>query len=259
MAKILFLRILPNQKHRQSLVSQMGGHDMQRILQEKEFLQKAQAAIEAETEEMFQVSNRLNDNLMKAFRLMWRQLFVIWAVVIVLGISVFFVVRKSSPPSHVDTQQLTGLEQPAFNPLIEAVSQAPPSQAALKSRVMLEGEKVREILEQIRKAQLNKDINLFMNAYAPSFPNLSQKKGSVLKTWQQYDYLDLRFHIKDIQQKDAQTIIARVSWDITLQDVQSRKKRNLVKNFTVHFSNCSGKWLLQESLEGIDPRYACKG
>jgi hypothetical protein len=246
-------------QQRQSLARRMGGHDMQRILQEKEFLQKAQAALEAETEEMYQVSNRLNDNLVKAFRLMWRQLFFIWAVVIVLGVSFFFGLRTSSLPGYVDTQALTTLEQPPLNLPLDALPQGSPPQTSRESKTMLEGEKVREILEQIRQAQLTKDINLFLKAYAPSFPNLNQKKGSVLKTWQQYDYLDLRFQVENIHQKDAHTIVARVTWDITLREVRSRKKRTVVKNFTVHFSNSSGKWLLQELIEGIDPRYARQG
>jgi hypothetical protein len=246
-------------QQRQSMVRRMGGHDMQRILQEKEFLQKAQAALEAETEEMYQVSTRLNDNLVKAFRLMWRQLFFIWAVVIVLGVSFFFGLRTASLPARVNTQPSTGLEQPPLNPLNAAIPQASPIQATLEPRVVLEGEKVREILEQIRQAQLTKDINLFLKAYAPSFPNLNQKKGSVLKTWQQYDYLDLRFQVENIHQKDAHTIVARVTWDITLREVRSRKKRTVVKNFTAHFSNASGKWLLQELIEGDHPRYACQG
>lgn len=232
---------------------------MQRILQEREFLQKAQAALEAETEEMFHVSTRLNDNLMKAFRLMWRQLVVIWVVVIVLGISFFLVVRKASPPGQVAPQESLASEQPALNPLNAAIPQAPPIQASLQSRARPEGETLRKLLEQIRQAQLTKDINLFLSAYAPTFPNLSQKKGSVLKTWQQYDYLDLRFHIKNIQQQDAQTIIARVIWDITLQDLPSRKKRNVVKNFTVHLSNSSGKWLLEDLIEGTGHRDPWQG
>lgn len=232
---------------------------MQSILQEKEFLHKTQAAIEAETVEIFQVSTRLHDNLMKAFRLMWRQLFVIWAVVIILGLTVFLVVRKGSLPSTVDARGLAGSGQQVINPVIDAVSQAPATQTSLKPGVVLEEEKVRHVLEQIRRAQLNKDINLFMKAYAPGFPNLSQKKGSVLKTWKHYNYLDLRFHITDMQHKDAQTVIARVSWDITLQDLQTRRTRNLVRNFIAEFSKCSGKWRLQELTEGIDPRYARQG
>jgi hypothetical protein len=60
---------------------------MQRSQKEEEFLQTAQATLKAETQEIAQVSTRLNDNLVRAVRLMWRQIFVIWGVVLVLVIA----------------------------------------------------------------------------------------------------------------------------------------------------------------------------
>jgi hypothetical protein len=221
-----------------------GRAAMQEILHQKEFLQKAQAALEAETEEMYQVSTRLNDNLSKAFKLMWRQLLVIWAVVIVLGISFFLVLGRSSPPLHVDPQELTASAQSGDNPGLTALAPDLPTQNPLQSRVMIEGEKVRETLEQVRKAQLRKDIHLFLNSYSPAFPGLNQKKESILETWRHFDYLDLQFKIENIQEKNVNTLAARVIWDITLSDLQSQEKRNTVKKYTVQFSNSSGKWLI---------------
>ncbi len=222
---------------------------MQEILHQKEFLQKAQSAIEAETEEMFKVSTRLNDNLAKAFKLMWRQLLVIWAMIIVLGISFFLVLGRSSPPVQVAPPVMTAAAQPANDPGLTVLAPGLPTQPPLQSRVMAEGEKVRETLEQVRKAQLHKDLHLFLNSYSPTFPGLNQKKESILKTWRQFDYLDLQFKIENIQQKNDHTLAARVIWDITLNDLQSQTKKNTVKKYTVQFSNSSGKWLIA----GIDP------
>jgi hypothetical protein len=102
------------------------------------------------------------------------------------------------------------------------------------------------VLKQIRAAQLSKDITLFLQAYSPTFPDLGAKKERVLKSWEKYDFLDLHFSLEDIQQTNAHTIIARVFWTITVHDVRSKNKRTLVKVYTVHFSNSSGKWLIQE-------------
>ncbi len=221
-----------------------GRAAMQEILHQKEFLQKAQAALEAETEEMYQVSTRLNDNLKKAFKLMWRQLLVIWAMIIVLGISFFLVLGRSSPPVHVAPQELTAAAQPVHNPGFTVLARELPTQPPLQSRVMVEGEKVRETLEQVRKAQLQKDLHLFLNSYSPAFPGLRQKKASILKTWRHFDYLDLQFKIENIQEKNVNTLAATVIWDITLNDLQSHKRKNTVKKYTVQFSNSSGKWLI---------------
>ena len=95
-----------------------------------------------------------------------------------------------------------------------------------------------------------KDINLFFDAYSPTFPNLAEKKAGLLRTWQKYNYLDLNFNLASIQKKDAHTIVAEVACDTTLEDILSKNKRNLESNFNIYFSNVSGKWLIQGLTEG---------
>ena len=112
-----------------------------------------------------------------------------------------------------------------------------------------ERHKIEELLRQVREAQLKKDINLFIAAYSPAFPDLEDKKEKILKTWQRYKYLDLDFSLEHISRTNAHSIFARVRWNITLEDLQSKEKRTLVKGFTVHFSDTSGKWLI----EGLSP------
>jgi len=221
---------------------------MENIQQEKEFLQTAQAALKAETEEIAQVSSRMNDNLVKALRLMWRQLFVIWAVVIVLGISyVFFLHRTPSTKEGVMPTQ-KALEKASVNPKATVSSYAVPIQQFSTPSPMPEWEQLLPILEQLREAQLKKDITLFLQAYSPTFPDLTDKKAKILRTWQKYDYLNMQCTLKNIQRKNEHTIQAEVVWDITLQDIRTKEKRTLKKDYAVHFSNSSGKWLIEELL-----------
>ena len=106
------------------------------------------------------------------------------------------------------------------------------------------------IIEQVRTAQLTKDINLFLNAYSPTFSDIDKKKASMLKIWQQYDYLDMKFHVDNIVKPNDHIIIAKISWDITLEDVHLKKKSNLLRDYTILFSDTSGKWLIQELVQG---------
>ena len=223
---------------------------MEQLQKDQEFLQAAQATLEAETKEMVKVSDRLHDNLVKAMRLMWRQLLFIWAVVILLFVAYFFVLGKPSPVNRVATPSLKPIEKSGETPGIITSPQVPPAQQAMQSLPFPEWEEIMGILEQIRIAQLTKDVNLFFKAYSPNFPNIAKKKETLLRTWQQYDYLDMHFNIESIQKTDSNTIIAKVVWDITLEDVRSKKKCSLSKDYTVRFSQDSGKWFIQDLIQG---------
>jgi hypothetical protein len=219
---------------------------MKSLQKDQEFLQAAQATLEAETKEMVKVSDRLHDNLVKAMRLMWRQLLFIWAVVILLFIAYFFILGRSAPVTKIAAPADKALEKAGQTSEAVVPSQAPATQQTIKSTPLPEWEEVNSILEKIRTAQLKKDIHLILNAYSPDFPNIDKKKENILKIWQQYDFLDMHYNIENIQKINAHTIIAKVVWDITLEDLRSRKKSTLLKEYTIYFSDISGKWLIQE-------------
>jgi hypothetical protein len=222
---------------------------MEDIQKDQEFLQSAQATLAAEAKEMVKVSNRLHDNIVRAMRLMWRQLFFIWALVIVLLIAYFLILQKTSPTSTIAAPAAPPVATSAPSPGIVVSPQVPPKQQVIKSIPVPEWEAVTGLLEQVRDAQLKKNIGLFLEAYSSSFPNLDKKKESILKTWEKYDYLDMHFSIENVQKPNANTIIAKVVWDITLEDVNSKKKSTLVRDYVVHFSHASGKWLIQELIQ----------
>jgi hypothetical protein len=227
----------------------MGRRIMEQLQRDQEFLQAAQANLEAETKEMVKLSDRLHDNLVKAMRLMWRQLLFIWAVVIILFVA-YFLIHERPSPSNLASTSTKPSEASGTTQEITASHQVPPTQQSVKPVPIPEWEEVTGILEQVRAAQLKKDINLLLNAYSPKFPDIDKKKASILKTWQQYDYLDMQFRVENIQKPDAHTIMAKVAWDITLEDVHSKKKSNLLKEYTIHFSDDSGKWLIQQLNQG---------
>jgi hypothetical protein len=205
-----------------------------------------QATLEDEAKEKVRVSNRLHTNLVKAKKLMCRPLLLNWAFLILLFISNFFVTSQLSHPTKVAGPASTNLETSTKVSQIIASHQVAPSQRSIKPSHIPEWGEVKGILELIRSAQLKNDINLFLNAYSPSFPNISKKKEDILKIWQQYHYLDMHYYIDDIKKIDVNTIIARVTWEITYIDAHTNKKKTLLRNYTVYLSDISGKLLIQE-------------
>ena len=226
---------------------------MSQIEKTKESITDALSALEAETHEVVRGSIRLNDNLVKAGKKIWRQVLVIWAVGIVLVIS-YVLVLNHQPISINQTPERPVTQQNAeTNPATERTSES--SQLPLKvfpvSPAIPEREDLINLLTQIREAQFKKDIHLFMEAYSPDFPGAGQKKETTLNIWGRYAFLDSQFKLSDLQQETATTILGIVTWNIKAKDQKNGSIRILTKTYHVTFSKKSGKWLI-DNLKTID-------
>jgi hypothetical protein len=207
----------------------------------------------AESLTMVEVVNLLQGNLVRTTRLMWCQLFFIGALIVLLFVAYFSLLGKIPSTRNVAALGPKPLEKPP--PISETIptpqvhqtqQQVLPAQQSAKPADVSERKELQSVLDQVRKAQMEKDINLFLQAYSPTYPNLPEKKEDLLRSWQKYNYLDMNFNIGNIQKKNAHTIIAEVACDITLEDIHSKKKSNLTKDYIINFSDISGKTLIQE-------------
>lgn len=223
---------------------------MHKVEKDHEWLQITQAELEAETEEILQVSHRVNDNVVRALKLMGRQLFFIWAVVIVLFIASFLLMREFWFSPLAPGGKPLVAANPASGSSAAAVRRGP---GAASPGLPAEWDEVQGLLRQVQEAQLDKDINRLMRAYSPRFPDLDGKKARILQTWERYDYLDLRFTVENVAQPEGNSLKAKVVWDATLEDRRSRAKTYLVKKYTVSLVQESGKWLIQSLSEEQTP------
>jgi hypothetical protein len=74
-----------------------------------------------------------------------------------------------------------------------------------------EAEKIRALFENIRQANLKKNISLFMSCYSHDFEDKEGKRLAVLETWENFNYLDLSYHLKR-QKITEDTADVRVEW-----------------------------------------------
>ena len=195
-----------------------------------------------------EVVSLLQHGLASGLKLMWFQLFFSVALMIVFLAALILVLTRIPSTGNIAAPDSKVAEKSV--PAPEAALPATIPEPLPSTTTLVERQEIQGILDQLRKAQLAKDIDLFFDAYSPTFPNLAEKKEGILKTWQKYNYLDLNFNLASIQKKDAHTIVAEVACDTTLEDVLSKRKRNLESNFNIYFSNVSGKWLIQGLTEG---------
>jgi hypothetical protein len=230
-----------------------GGNQVSQREKTKQSITNALAALEGETHEVVRGSFRLNDNLVKAKKKIWRQVLVIWAVGIGLAISYFLVLNHQPIPTHQTLQRPITPQQAGTNPATGQASQS--SQLPLKvfhaAPVFPEQEDLVNLLIKIREAQLKKDIHLFMEAYSPDFPEVGQKMKTTLDIWKRYTYLDSQFKLTDLQEETPTTALGKVIWNIKAQDQKNGSIRNLTKVYHVTFSKKSGKWLIT-NLKAID-------
>jgi hypothetical protein len=226
---------------------------MSHIEKAKESITNTLAALEAETHEVVRGSIRLNDNLVAAKKKIWRQVLVIWGVGIILAISYFFVlthqpIPTSQTPKRQVTQQNAGKNSATDQ---SSESSQPPLKVFHASIAIPEQEELINLLTKIREAQLKKNIHLFMEAYSPDFPEVSQKRETTLTIWKKYTYLDSQFKLTDLQEESPTTILGKVIWNIKAQDQNNRSIRILTKTYQVTFSKGSGKWLIH-NLKAVD-------
>lgn len=108
-------------------------------------------------------------------------------------------------------------------------------------------ENLEAVLSSLRKAQLNKDIDLYTSLYihTPAEPN---KSTNTLKFWEHHDITKLDFTIHDIQLIDPDNAIASVTGTEETRDRRTQKVSRSTDNHKIHFTREKGKWLIH-SLE----------
>ena len=60
----------------------------------------------------------------------------------------------------------------------------------------LEAEKISSLFENIRQANLQKDIDLFVSCFSHDFNGMESKRQDTLRMWENYNYLSLSYHLK---------------------------------------------------------------
>lgn len=78
-----------------------------------------------------------------------------------------------------------------------------------------EGEKIRFLFEDIRQANLRKDIDLFMSCYSSDFSGREGKRLETLETWKHVNYLALSYDLKN-RAISGHTASVRLEWLIRI-------------------------------------------
>jgi ribosomal protein L40E/ketosteroid isomerase-like protein len=138
---------------------------------------------------------------------------------------------------------------PSVKPIsVEVPSSASPLVSLPDPETVMESkkvEKIESVFENIRRANLQKDIDLFMSCFSRDFRGAERKRKDTLKMWETFNYHDLFYDLKK-QTISGDTADVRLEWVIRTSEKVGGKPHN-------------GKTVLDVTLKREDSRWKIKG
>ncbi|MBS3919493.1 MAG: zinc ribbon domain-containing protein [Deltaproteobacteria bacterium] len=148
---------------------------------------------------------------------------------------------KKQPPSS------TGLVQKVEPPPDTHVAHPPLKTQPItpKQPEAKEVEAIKNLLENIRQANLQKNIDLFMSCYALEFKDREGRKATTLENWKNFDYLELSYDLKS-HSISGDTANARVEWFILTSPKGGGQAQETKAVLNVTFKKENGGWKIKE-------------
>lgn len=114
----------------------------------------------------------------------------------------------------------------------------PPSTLPEKTAALtpIQAKDIYELLDDIRTANLKKDLSLWESRYAKQYLESGTKKNEAAMKWKKFEYVSLQYKVQDIQML-PEGITAIISWDMELRSRESgrvtRTTQRLLSEFIV--------------------------
>jgi hypothetical protein len=182
----------------------------------------------------------------------WVHGFLIGLLLGVLGVCsyYFFNLIPSFPPSEKTTDDPPAIAQTEQMPSTKAQTEPilpevtkVPTQPSLNPDDHLDLQ-LAQVFNGIKDTTLKKDLTNLLNFYSPSFPDLTKKTKSISRSWKLYDYQKMEFKIHEVKYIAENSIVAWVTWDVTVKDLATQRIKNTSKTYQVSFIKESGQWLI---------------
>jgi hypothetical protein len=108
-----------------------------------------------------------------------------------------------------------------------------------------EVEKISSIFDDIRRANLQKNIDLFMSCFSRDFNGAEEKRKDMLKTWKTFNYHDLSYDLKK-QTISGDTADVRLEWVVKTSERVGGKPHNGRTVLDVILKREDGHWKIKE-------------
>ncbi len=148
-------------------------------------------------------------------------------------------IQSSAPITGSEETQNSGIGEDSANRKGQIQD---PSVSSIEAQ---EIENIKVLLENIRKANLQKDINLFLSCYATDFKNREEKKKATLTSWKNFNYLDLSYELID-PSISLDSAKARVEWLIKISPKNRGPSQEIKTLLDVILKKEEGSWKIKE-------------
>jgi hypothetical protein len=108
-----------------------------------------------------------------------------------------------------------------------------------------EDEEIKSLFETIRRANLEKKIDLFMSCYAADFNGRNKKRLAILETWDHFDYLDLSYDLKRLT-VTVHTAQVRVEWWMNISPKHGGTSEKTTSVLDVSLKKEAGYWKIEK-------------
>ncbi len=120
------------------------------------------------------------------------------------------------------------------------VPPAPQAVAASK-----EAEKIEPVFENIKQANLQKNIDLFMSCFSRDFSGTDGKRKDTLKMWETFNYDDLSYDLKK-RTISGDTADVRLEWLVRTSEKTSGKRHDGKTVLDVTLKREDGQWKIKK-------------
>jgi len=113
------------------------------------------------------------------------------------------------------------------------------------STEVVEIRNIKSLLEDIRQANLEKDIDLFISCYAMDYNDREGKKKTQLADWKRFDYVDLSYDLKDAS-ISGDTANVKVEWLIKTSLKSGGRLQEIKSVMNATFKKEETGWKIKE-------------
>lgn len=152
----------------------------------------------------------------------------------------------SSPPSS-SSPTVIASKAGSLPPKVKANPETGKSPLLRESLpVPTETDPIKKVFEDIKAANIKKDITLFLSCYSPNYPELAARKEATLKNWKSFDFIDLVYDLKEknVQGDEARITVEWTTKTISKEDSQLHDAKSLL---TVLLRKEEGAWKILQT------------
>jgi ketosteroid isomerase-like protein/ribosomal protein L40E len=135
--------------------------------------------------------------------------------------------------------------RPIPKEIVTASSAIPSSQSLPPAAESEELKKIKVLFENIRQANLKKNISLFMSCYSHDFEDKKGKRLAALETWENFNYLGLSYDLKK-QTITGDTADVSLEWLIRISPKAGGDPQDSRSVLNVTLRKEGGDWKIKE-------------